>query len=120
MPHPRCLVRCRTSLTPILRITSGCALTQGPRDATSRNGDIVGIDRRLGVNAKRRQLFEDAVKAIILGICGSPRLAVAPPENCDPIVFHIGHVVSLEVIATAIMRARITVRTASIAKPQAL
>jgi hypothetical protein len=83
-------------------------------------GDIVGIDRRLGVNAKRRQLFEDAVIAIILGICGSPRLAVATPENCDPIVFHIGHVVSMEVIATAIMLARITVRTASIATPQAL
>ena len=26
-----------TSFTPILRITSGCALTQGPRDATSRS-----------------------------------------------------------------------------------
>ena len=37
MPQPRCLVRCRTSFTPILRMTSGCALTQGPCAATSRS-----------------------------------------------------------------------------------
>ena len=45
-------------------------------------GDIVGIDRRLGVNAKRRQLFEDAVIAIILGFAvrrasRSPRQGIA-------------------------------------------
>jgi hypothetical protein len=35
-PQPRCLIRYSTSLVPISSITSGCALTQTPRVATSR------------------------------------------------------------------------------------
>ena len=41
MPHPRCFVRCRTSYTPILRVVSGWALTQGPRAATSRGIELM-------------------------------------------------------------------------------
>ena len=46
------------------------------------------------MNAKRRQLFEDAVIAIVLGRSGSPCLAIAAPENSDSMLFHIGHVAS--------------------------
>src|SRR6266446_3266932 len=57
-------------------------------------GDVVGINRRLGMNAKRRQLFEHAVKAIVLRGCGSPYLAIAAPDDCDPIGFYSGHITS--------------------------
>jgi hypothetical protein len=72
-------------------------------------GEVVGINRRLGMNAKCRQLFKDAVKAIVLRSCGSPALAIAAPENCDSIVLFTGHIASLKLIATTIPTARITV-----------
>ena len=37
VPQPRCLVRCKTSLTPIFKMTSGWALIQGPVAAASRS-----------------------------------------------------------------------------------
>jgi len=42
-------------------------------------GDVVVIDRRLGINAKCCQLFEDAVKAIVLGSCRSPHFPLGHP-----------------------------------------
>ena len=117
MPQPRCFVRYRTSLTPILRMTSGCALTHGPRAATSRSiasstsrvrafvdridphqhavagqklgadlvGIIVGVDRRLSVNAERDQFFENAAITIVVRCRGTPRLPIAAPEDGYPI-----------------------------------
>src|SRR5260370_9299062 len=64
------------------------------------------------MNAKCRQLFEDAVKAVILGSCGVPSLAIAAPENSDPILFHTDHIASPKGIETAITTAGITVRAA--------
>src|SRR5260370_16568014 len=64
------------------------------------------------MNAKCRQLFEDAVKAVILGSCGSPSLAIAAPENSDPILFHTDHIASPKAIETAITTPGITVRAA--------
>src|SRR5208282_4675361 len=61
--------------------------------------DVVGINRRLGMNAKCRQLFKNAVKAVVLWSCGSSPLPIAAPENCHSVVFHTGHVISLEVLA---------------------
>ena len=72
-------------------------------------GYVIGIERRLGMNAKCRQLFEDAVIAIVLGRSGSPCLAIAAPENCDSIVLFTGHIASLKLIATTIPTARIKV-----------
>jgi hypothetical protein len=65
-------------------------------------GYVIGIKRRLGMNAKCRQLFEDAVIAIVLRSRGSPTLAITAPENRDPILFHTDHVASLKMIATTI------------------
>ena len=50
-------------------------------------GDVVVINRRLGVNAECRQLLEYAVKAIVLGSCGSHRLAIAAPKSRVIIVY---------------------------------
>jgi hypothetical protein len=57
--------------------------------------DVVVINRRLGVNAECCQLFEDAVKTVVLRGCGSPSLAIAAPEDRDFIVLYISHIVSL-------------------------
>jgi hypothetical protein len=57
--------------------------------------DIVVIHRRLGINAACGQLFEDVVKAIVLGIGRSPSFAIAPPQNRNPVGPHIGHIASL-------------------------
>jgi hypothetical protein len=58
-------------------------------------GDVVVINRRLGINAKCCQLFEDAVKAIALGSCRSPPFPVAAPENRDFLVLYVGHIILL-------------------------
>src|SRR5208282_2602313 len=47
------------------------------------------------MNAKCCQLFEYAVKAIVLRDCGASYLAVAAPENRDFMVLYIGHIISL-------------------------
>ncbi len=57
-------------------------------------GDVLVVDRGLGIDAERRQLFEDAVKAIVLRGCGAPCLAITAPENCNSIRFSVGHIVS--------------------------
>jgi len=70
VPQPRCLVRCNTSLTPILRITSGCAAGRSvrlqPRCATARpaslacgistpdNRDSMICDWHLQIDVRRR------------------------------------------------------------------
>src|SRR5437016_12657733 len=59
------------------------------------------------MNPKCRQLFENAVKPIVLGSRGSPTLAVAAPENRDLILFHTDHVASSKLRATSIPTARI-------------
>ena len=46
-------------------------------------GKFLGIDRGLGTDAERVQLFENAVEAIVLRRCGPPRLRVAAPEDRD-------------------------------------
>ena len=48
-------------------------------------------NRRLGLDAECRKLFEDAVIAIVLGCCGSPCRAIAAPDNCDSMGFYSGH-----------------------------
>ena len=55
---------------------------------------ILVVDRGLGIDADCRQLFEDAVKATILGSCGAPCLAITAPQNCNSIRFSVGHIVS--------------------------
>src|SRR5947207_490344 len=55
-------------------------------------GDVVGINRRLGVNSKSGELFEHAVIASVLRGRGSPRLAIAAPEDCDSTMFRTDHV----------------------------
>ena len=57
-------------------------------------GEVVVVDRRLGIDAQRRQLFENAVKAIVLRGRGSPRLAIAAPDNRYPIGLYLSHIVS--------------------------
>jgi hypothetical protein len=54
-------------------------------------GDIVGIDRWLGVDAKRSQFLEDTVKAVVLRRCGASCLAVTPPQHRDPVGLRVGH-----------------------------
>ena len=55
---------------------------------------VLVVDRRLGIDADRRQLFEDTVKAIVLRSCGAPCLAITAPQNCNSIRFSVGHIVS--------------------------
>jgi hypothetical protein len=45
--------------------------------------ELFGIDRGLGANAERVELFEDAVEAIVVRRRGSAGLGIAAPENCD-------------------------------------
>ena len=44
-------------------------------------GKLLVIDGRLGMNADRGELLEDAMKAIIGRGCVAPRLAVSTPDN---------------------------------------
>jgi hypothetical protein len=56
--------------------------------------DILVINRGIGIDADRRKLFEDAVKAVVLGSCGTPCLAITAPEDCNFMRFPVGHIVS--------------------------
>jgi hypothetical protein len=71
-------------------------------------GDVVIINRWLGINAKRCQLFEDAVKAIVLGSCRSPPFPVAAPENRDLLVLYVGHTILLGSLRRRVRRTSTT------------
>src|ERR1700720_1011836 len=62
------------------------------------------------MNSNSCQLFENAVKPVVLGSRGSPTPAVAAPENRDPMLFHTDHVASSKLRATSIPTAGITRR----------
>src|SRR5207237_9099154 len=48
-------------------------------------GKILVIDRGFGLDAERRRLLEDPVKAVVLWRRGLPRCAVAAPQNGNAI-----------------------------------
>ena len=52
--------------------------------------DGLVVYRGLDIDAEGRELFEDAVKAIVVRSGGSPAFAIAAQENGDSIGFHIG------------------------------
>src|SRR5215472_7728717 len=58
--------------------------------------EVLVIDGRLGTDADRGELFEDAVEAVVRRRRGLPRFEIATPKNCDFKVFLIGHYWFLE------------------------
>src|SRR6266851_9949282 len=54
--------------------------------------EVLVKNRWLGMNAKCRQLFKDAMKAIVLRCCGAPGVAIVAPDDCNPIGFYRGHI----------------------------
>ena len=45
--------------------------------------EVFVIDGRLGMDADSGELFEDALKAVVLWRRGSPHVEIATPKNCD-------------------------------------
>src|SRR5215472_8015947 len=58
--------------------------------------EVLVIDGRLGTDADRGELFEDAVEAVVLRRRSLPRCEIATPKNCDFKAFLLGHYWFLE------------------------
>jgi hypothetical protein len=54
-------------------------------------GEVLVIDGRLGMDADCGELFENAVKAVVLRRPSLPRLEIATPKNCDFETFLLRH-----------------------------
>ena len=53
-------------------------------------GELLVIDRRLGMDADSGKLLEDPVKAIVLRCGGSPGCGIAAPKDCDFVGLLVG------------------------------
>jgi len=62
--------------------------------------NLVGVNRRLGIDAKRAQLFEDPMKSVVPGSRGPPGFTITPPEDGDSVARRIGRFTSLNCLAS--------------------